>query len=157
LFGDTTKNCSLLLLALDVVIPKGAESKPFRKVLILSGGELRFSAGLAMLATLHQRGWFPDVTSTLRILQDPGRVLKLTHQLQPGQPNPAKWYEAALSDEYFRIMRRVKVNKDFFSRVWIKTETRLRACFTANDFPDRRNAIEEGSTRQASFPFFLPY
>src|SRR5690349_20360032 len=40
-----------------VVIPKGAEAKPFRKVLILSGGELRFSAGLAMLATLHQRGW----------------------------------------------------------------------------------------------------
>ena len=56
------KIASLLLLALDVVIPKGAESKPFRKVLILSGGELRFSAGLAMLATLHQRGWFPDVT-----------------------------------------------------------------------------------------------
>ena len=38
------KIASLLLIALDVVIPKGAESKPFRKVLILSGGELRFSA-----------------------------------------------------------------------------------------------------------------
>ncbi len=46
----------------DDVIPKGAESKPFRKVLILSGGELRFSAGLAMMATLYRRGWVPDVT-----------------------------------------------------------------------------------------------
>ena len=56
------KIVSLLLLTLDLVIPKGAESKPFRKVLILSGGELRFSAGLGMLATLYQRGWAPDVT-----------------------------------------------------------------------------------------------
>ena len=53
----------------------------------------------------------------LRILQDPGRILNSLTQLQPGQPDPAKWYEAALSDEYFRIMQRVKVNKDFFSRV----------------------------------------
>ncbi len=56
------KLASLLLLALDVVIPQGVEPKPFRKVLILSGGELRFSAGLGMLATLYQRGWVPDVT-----------------------------------------------------------------------------------------------
>ena len=53
------KIASLLLLALDVVMTQGAESKPFRKVLILSGGELRFSAGLAMLATLYQRDGFP--------------------------------------------------------------------------------------------------
>ena len=53
----------------------------------------------------------------LRILQDPGAYLNSLTQLQPGQPDPAKWYEAALSDEYFRIMQRVKVNKDFFSRV----------------------------------------
>src|SRR5262249_18406854 len=38
-------------------------------------------------------------------------------QLQPDESDPEKWYEAALSDEYFRIMRRVKVNKDFYSRV----------------------------------------
>ena len=56
------KIVALLLFASDVVIPQGAESKPFRKVLILSGGELRFSAGLGMLATLYHRGWFPDVT-----------------------------------------------------------------------------------------------
>ena len=78
------KIASLLLLALDVVIPKGAESKPFRKVLILSGGELRFSAGLAMLATLYQRGWVPDVTIyTCGFSKIPG-VLKLTH------PTPAR-------------------------------------------------------------------
>ena len=53
----------------------------------------------------------------LRILQDPGRYLNSLTQLEPGQPDPAKWYEAALSDKYFRIMQRVKVNKDFFSRV----------------------------------------
>ena len=111
------KIASLLLLALDVVIPKGAESKPFRKVLILSGGELRFSAGLAMLATLYQRGWVPDVTIyTCGFSKIPGAYLNSLTQLQPGQPDPAKWYEAALSDEYFRIMQRVKVNKDFFSR-----------------------------------------
>jgi hypothetical protein len=112
------KIASLLLLALDVVVPKGAESKPFRKVLILSGGELRFSAGLAMLATLYQRGWVPDVTIyTCGFSMVPGAYLNSLTQLQPGQPDPAKWYEAALSDEYFRIMQRVKVNKDFFSRV----------------------------------------
>ena len=112
------KIASLLLLALDVVIPEGAESKPFRKVLILSGGELRFSAGLAMLATLYQRGWVPDVTIyTCGFSKIPGAYLNSLTQLQPGQPDPAKWYEAALSDEYFRIMQRVKVNKDFFSRV----------------------------------------
>jgi hypothetical protein len=112
------KIVSLLLLALDVVIPKGAESKPFRKVLILSGGELRFSAGLGMLATLYQRGWVPDVTIyTCGFSKIPGAYLNSLTQLQPGQPDPAKWYEAALSDEYFRIMQRVKVNKDFFSRV----------------------------------------
>jgi hypothetical protein len=103
----------------DVATPKqGAESKPFRKVLILSGGELRFSAGLAMLATLYQRGWVPDVTIyTCGFSKIPGAYLNSLAQLQPGQPDPAQWYEAALSDEYFRIMQRVKVNKDFFSRV----------------------------------------
>ncbi len=101
-----------------VVIPKGAESKPFRKVLILSGGELRFSAGLAMLATLHQRDWVPDVTIyTCGFSKIPGAYLNSLTQLEPGQPNPATWYEAALSDEYFQIMQRVKVNKEFFSRV----------------------------------------
>ena len=112
------KTVSLLLLALDVVLPKGAESKPFRKVLILSGGELRFSAGLAMLATLHQRGWFPDVTIyTCGFSKIPGAYLNSLTHLQPGEPDPAKWYEAAMSDEYFRIMHRVKVNHDFFSKV----------------------------------------
>src|SRR5262245_24363655 len=112
------KIVSLLLLASDLVIPKGAEPKPFRKVLILSGGELRFSAGLAMLATLYHRGWVPDVTIyTCGFSMVPGAYLNSLTQLQPGQPDPAKWYEAALSDEYFRIMQRVKVNKDFFSRV----------------------------------------
>jgi len=78
-----------------VVIPKGAESKPFRKVLILSGGELRFSAGLAMLATLYQRGWVPDVTIyTCGYSMVPGAYLNSLTQLQPGQPDPAKWYEA---------------------------------------------------------------
>ena len=78
---------SLLLLALDVVIPKGAESKPFRKVLILSGGELRFSAGLAMLATLHQRGWFPDVTIyTCGFSKIPGAYLNSLTQLSPVNP-----------------------------------------------------------------------
>jgi hypothetical protein len=105
-------------LALDVGIPKGVEPKPFRKVLILSGGELRFSAGLAMLATLYQRGWVPDVTIyTCGFSKIPGAYLNSLAQLQPGQPDPATWYEAALSDEYFRIMQRVKVNKDFFSKV----------------------------------------
>ena len=108
---------SLLLLALGIVIPEGAEAKPFRKVLILSGGELRFSAGLAMLATLYQRGWVPDVTIYTCGFAIIPAYLNSVAQLQPGQPDPAKWYEAALSDEYFRIMRRVKVNKDFFSRV----------------------------------------
>ena len=109
---------SVLLLALEVVLPKGAESKPFKRVLILSGGELRFSAGLAMLATLHQRGWVPDVTIyTCGFSIVPGAYLNSLAQLQPGQSDPAKWYEAALSDEYFRIMQKVKVNKDFFSRV----------------------------------------
>ena len=53
---------SILLMALNLGSPKEVESKPFRKVLILSGGELRFSAGLGMLATLYERGWAPDVT-----------------------------------------------------------------------------------------------
>ena len=102
----------------EVVIPQGARSKPFRKVLILSGGELRFSAGLAMLATLHQRGWAPDVTIyTCGFSMVPGAYLNSLTQLQQGQPDPAKWYEAALSDPYFQIMQRVKVNRDFFSRV----------------------------------------
>ena len=79
------KFASLLLLALDVILPDGVESKPFRKVLILSGGELRFSAGLAMLATLYQRGWVPDVTIyTCGFSKIPGAVLKLTH------PTPAR-------------------------------------------------------------------
>ena len=109
---------SLLLLALAVVMPKGAGSKPYRKVLILSGGELRFSAGLAMQATLHERGWVPDVTIyTCGFSKIPPAYLNSLTELQPGQPDPAKWYEAALSDEYFRIMQRVKVNKDFFTRV----------------------------------------
>ena len=108
----------VLLLALGVVLPERAESKPFQRVLILSGGELRFSAGLAMLATLHQRGWVPDVTIyTCGFSIVPGAYLNSLTQLEPGQPDPAKWYEAALSDEYFRIMQKVKVNKDFFSRV----------------------------------------
>jgi hypothetical protein len=109
---------SLLLLALGVVIAKGAESKPFRRVLVLSGGELRFSAGLGMMAALHQRGWVPDVTIyTCGFSKIPGAYLNSITELQPGQPDPAKWYEAALSDEYFRILQRVKVNKDFYSRV----------------------------------------
>ena len=109
---------SLLLLALAIDTTKGAEAKPFRKVLILSGGELRFSAGLAMLATLYQRGWVPDVTIyTCGFSIVPGAYLNSVAKLQAGQPDPAKWYEAALSDEYFRIMQRIKVNKDFFSRV----------------------------------------
>ncbi len=109
---------SFLLFASDVVIPKGAEPKPFRKVLILSGGELRFSAGLGMLATLYERGWVPDVTIyTCGYSKIPGAYLNSLTELQPGQPDPAKWYEAALSDEYFRIMQRVKVNKDFYSRI----------------------------------------
>ena len=100
------------------VVPKGAVSKPFRKVLILSGGELRFSAGLAMLATLFERGWVPDVTIySCGFSIIPGAYLNSLSELQPGQPDPAKWYEAALSDEYFRIMQRVRVNKDFFSKV----------------------------------------
>src|SRR6516164_8540931 len=112
------KTASLLLFALGVLLPRGAESKPFRRVLILSGGELRFSAGLAMLATLYERGWVPDVTIyTCGFAKIPGAYLNSLTQLQPGQPDPAKWYEAALSDEYFRILQRVKVNKDFFSRV----------------------------------------
>ena len=98
--------------------PRGAGSKPFRRVLVLSGGELRFSAGLAMLATLYQRGWVPDVTIyTCGFSKIPGAYLNSLTQLQPGQPDPARWYEAALSDEYFRIMQRVKVNKDFYSKV----------------------------------------
>ncbi len=102
----------------DVATPKAAESKPFRRVLILSGGELRFSAGLGMLATLHQRGWVPDVTIyTCGFSKIPGAYLNSLAELQPGQPDPAQWYEAALSDEYFRIMQRVKVNKDFYSKV----------------------------------------
>ena len=109
---------SLLLLALQVVLPQGAESKPFRKVLILSGGELRFSAGLGMLATLFERGWVPDVTIyTCGFSKIPGAYLNSITQVQPGQPDPAKWYKAALSDEYFQIMQRVRVNKEFFSRV----------------------------------------
>ncbi len=99
-------------------VPKGAGSKPFRRVLILSGGELRFSAGLAMQATLHQRGWVPDVTIyTCGFSKIPGAYLNSLTELHPGQSNPAGWYEAALSDEYFRIMQRVRVNKDFYSRV----------------------------------------
>jgi len=101
-----------------VIVNKKAESKPFRKVLILSGGELRFSAGLGMLATLYQRGWIPDVTIyTCGFSKIPGAYLNSFTELQARQPDPAKWYEAALSDEYFRIMQRVKVNKDFFSKV----------------------------------------
>ena len=101
-----------------IAIPEGAGSKPFRKVLILSGGELRFSAGLAMQATLHERGWVPDVTIyTCGFSKIPGAYLNSLTELQPGQSNPATWYEAAFSDEYFRIMQRVKVNKDFYSRV----------------------------------------
>jgi hypothetical protein len=116
------KIASLLLLTLHLAIPLGianeVESKPFRKVLILSGGELRFSAGLGMLATLYQRGWVPDVTIyTCGLSKIPGAYLNSLAQLQPGEPDPAKWYEAAMSDEYFRIMQRVKVNKDFFSKV----------------------------------------
>jgi len=102
----------------DAAIPEGTKSKPFRKVLILSGGELRFSAGLAMLATLHERGWVPDVTIyTCGFSKIPGAYLNSLTELQPGHSNPATWHEAALSDEYFRIMQRVKVNKDFYSRV----------------------------------------
>src|SRR6516164_5965339 len=112
------KTASLLLFALGVLLPRGAESKPFRRVLILSGGELRFSAGLSMLATLYQRWWVPDVTIyTCGFSMVPGAYLNSLTQLQPGQPDPAKWYEAAMSDEYFRIMQRVKVNKDFFSKI----------------------------------------
>lgn len=97
---------------------EGTGSKPFRKVLILSGGELRFSAGLAMMATLHERGWVPDVTIySCGFSKIPGAYLNSLAELQPSQSNPAKWHEAALSDEYFRIMQRVKVNKDFYSRV----------------------------------------
>ena len=109
---------SHLLLALAVVMPQAGEAKPFRRVLVLSGGELRFSAGLGMLATLYQRGWIPDVTIyTCGFSMVPGAYLNSLAQLQPGQPDPAQWYEAVLSDEYFQIMQRVKVNKEFFSRV----------------------------------------
>jgi hypothetical protein len=102
----------------DLASPQRTESKPFRRVLILSGGELRFSAGLAMLATLYERGWVPDVTIyTCGFSKIPGAYLNSLTQVEPGQPDPAKWYEAAMSDEYFRIMQRVKVNKDFFSKI----------------------------------------
>ena len=71
-----------------------------------------------MLATLHQRGWFPDVTIyTCGFSKIPVVYLNSLTQLQPGQPDPAKWYEAAMSDEYFRIMQRVRVNQEFFSKV----------------------------------------
>ena len=109
---------SLLLVTSGIDVAKGAEAKPFRRVLILSGGELRFSAGLAMLATLYERGWVPEVTIyTCGFSIVPGAYLNSLTQLEPGQPEPAKWFEAAVSDEYFRIMQRIKVNKDFFSRV----------------------------------------
>lgn len=99
-------------------IPEGTKSKPFRKVLILSGGELRFSAGLAMLATLHERGWVPDVTIyTCGFSKIPGAYLNSLVELHPGRSDPSTWYEAAMSDEFFRIMQRVKVNKDFYSKV----------------------------------------
>ena len=75
----------LVLLTLAVANLQAAESKPFRKVLILSGGELRFSAGLAMQATLHRRGWVPDVTIyTCGMSKIPGAYLELTH------PTPAR-------------------------------------------------------------------
>ncbi len=100
-----------------VAIPERTESKPFRRVLILSGGELRFSAGLAMLATLHERGWVPDVTIyTCGFSKIPGAYLNSLTELHPGQSDPSTWYEAAMSDEFFRIMQRVKVNKDFYTR-----------------------------------------
>ncbi len=108
---------SLLLLALDVVVPTGAEPKPFRKVLILSGGELRFSAGLAMLATLYQRGWVPDVTIyTCGFSKIPGAYLNSLTELQPGQSNPATWYEAALSDEYFPNHAKSQSQQGFLSQ-----------------------------------------
>lgn len=116
------KIASLVLILLNLAFPKLAspkevESKPFRKVLILSGGELRFSAGLAMLATLRQRGWDPDVTIyTCGFAMIPGAYLNSLAQLRPGASDPPNWYEAALSDEYFRIMQRVRVNHDFFSK-----------------------------------------
>ncbi len=109
---------SLLLFTLALAHPQEVESKPFRKVLILSGGELRFSAGLAMQATLFKRGWVPDVTIyTCGLSKIPGAYLNALAQIQPGEPDPANWYEAAMSDEYFQIMQRVKVNKDFFCKV----------------------------------------
>jgi hypothetical protein len=71
-----------------------------------------------MLATLYQRGWVPDVTIyTCGFSKIPGAYLNSLAQLQPDQADPSKLYEAAMSDEYFRIMQRVRVNKDFHSRV----------------------------------------
>ncbi len=70
------------------------------------------------MATLYQRGWVPDVTIyTCGFAKIPGAYLNSIIQIDPGQPDPAKWHEAAVSDEYFGILQRVKVNKDFFSRV----------------------------------------
>jgi hypothetical protein len=99
-------------------------------VLILSGGELRFSAGLAMVATLYERGWVPDVTIyTCGFSKIPGAYLNSLTELHPDQSTPTTWYEAALSDQYFRIMQRVKVNKDFYSRVVDKAgNTGSRPC-----------------------------
>ena len=150
------KIASLVLLALNVVFPQGAESKPFRKVLILSGGELRFSAGLAMMATLFQRGWVPDVTIyTCGFAKIPGAYLNSLTQLQPGQPDPAKWYEAALSDEYFRIMQRVKVNKDFFTRV-VDKEGNTASTLLYGQITSRIAGVQlkRGVNKASTLPFF---
>ena len=84
------KIASLLLLTSVLATPattKEIESKPFRKVLILSGGELRFSAGLGMLATLYERGWVPDVTIyTCGLSKIPGAYLNSLASSGPVNP-----------------------------------------------------------------------
>ena len=111
-----------------------------------------------MLATLYQRGWVPDVTIyTCGLSKIPGAYLNSLAQIRPGEPDPAKWYEAAMSDEYFRIMQRVKVNKDFFSKVVDQDgNTASSLLYRQVTVSNRGNAIEERDQqgKRAPLAFF---
>jgi hypothetical protein len=150
------KIISLLLLTLNLGALKEVDTKPYRKVLILSGGELRFSAGLAMLATLYQRGWVPDVTIyTCGFSKIPGAYLNSLAQLDPDEPDPAKWYEAALSDEYFQIMQRVKVNQDFFTKVVDKEgDTAANLLYRQVTSRIAETQLKKGVNKGSGLPFF---
>ncbi|MBS1986044.1 MAG: hypothetical protein JST16_17925 [Bdellovibrionales bacterium] len=87
----------LLLLAL-AIIATGAQAKPFRRVLVLTGGSLEFATRLGVWSGLQEAGWVPDLVITTCGSSLMGTFIQ-------SERNPQAVREALFSEEFYTALR----------------------------------------------------